>query len=298
MNRRAIVIARIQGGLGNQLFSYAAARRLALNNRVELVLDDASGFRRDFCYGRHYQLDHFNIRCRKATFFERLEPFSRARRKLLLALNKRRHFKTRSYIKQECIDYDSRILDVSVKGVVYLEGYWQSERYFKDVEDIIRDDLSIIPPRDSLNRSVAKRIRSGTSIGVHVRFFDSDQYQGVNNLPSDYYDRAVSKIEADFPDAHYFIFSDQPEAARDCIPLSDDKVTLVSHNVGDDNAYADLWLMTLCDHFIIANSTFSWWGAWLGDGPGKIVIAPGYEVREGVAWWGFDGLIPENWIKL
>lgn len=82
------------------------------------------------------------------------------------------------------------------------------------------------------------------------------------------------------------------------IPLPDARVTLVAHNQGDEHAYADLWLMTQCQHFIIANSTFSWWGAWLAAHPGKQVIAPGFEMRLGKMWWGFAGLLPAEWIKL
>jgi hypothetical protein len=100
------------------------------------------------------------------------------------------------------------------------------------------------------------------------------------------------------PGVHYFLFSDRPEAARALIPLSDDRVTAVAHNRGDDNAHADLWLMQQAQHFIIANSTFSWWGAWLGAGPRSVVIAPGFVVREGKTWWGFDGLLPARWLRL
>ena len=82
------------------------------------------------------------------------------------------------------------------------------------------------------------------------------------------------------------------------MPLPDGRVTLVAHNQGDEAAYADLWLMTQCQHFIIANSTFSWWGAWLASHVGKYVIAPGFEMREGKMWWGFDGLLPDEWIKV
>jgi hypothetical protein len=104
-------------------------------------------------------------------------------------------------------------------------------------------------------------------------------------------------MECHKPDAHYFVFSDQPAAARAFIPLPDDRITLVSHNQGQENAYADLWLMTQCKHFIIANSTFSWWGAWLTESPGKMVITPGFKIiGDGrVTSWGFEGLIPSSW---
>src|SRR5680860_1301943 len=119
------IVPRILGGLGNQPFSYAAARRLALVNNAELVIDNVSGFVRDHTYQRGYQLDHFSIPCRKATAFERLEPFSRARRYLKRRLSRRLPFEERGYIVQEGIEFDSRLLQVKPHGSVYLEGYWQ-----------------------------------------------------------------------------------------------------------------------------------------------------------------------------
>ena len=292
------IIIRIKGGLGNQLFSFAAARRMALVNNDQLLMDDVSGFARDHVYRRQYQLDHFSIRCRKATSAERLEPFSRARRYLMRRLNHRLPFEARSYFQQEGIDFDSRLLQVKPRGTVYLEGYWQSEAYFKDVEETIREDLQIIPPADPENLSMAARMRDCLAVAVHVRFFDAPIEAGFNNAPENYYTSAVAAMEAIAPDAHYFVFSDQPEAARASVALPDERVTCVCHNRGDENAYADLWLMTQCQHFIIANSTFSWWGAWLAARAGKQVIAPGFEMRQSKTSWGFEGLLPKEWIKL
>ncbi len=292
------LILHIFGGIGNQLFIYAAARRLALANHAELVLDNVSGFVRDHEYQRHYQLDHFNIPCRKATAAERLEPFSRLRRAFKRRWNKRLPFDQRSYLVQEGIDYDPRLLHFTPQDTVHLEGYWQSEDYFKDVEATIRQDLQIKPPTDADNLGMAVRIRNCVAVAVHVRFFDEPRTAGINNAPSDYYTRAVTEMEKRVSNAHYFIFSDRPEAARARIPLPDARVTLVAHNQGDAMAYADLWLMTQCQHFIIANSTFSWWGAWLADHPGKQIIAPGVEMRKDKMAWGFDGLLPEHWVKL
>lgn len=291
------IITRIIGGIGNQLFSYAAARRLALANNAELAIDHVSGFVRDYKYQRRYQLDHFSIPCRKANPWERMEPFSRYRRYVKLKLYKRLPFEKRGYIKQEFIDFDSRLLQIRAKRKVYLEGYWQSEKYFKDVEETIRADLRIIPPEDPRNQELAQSIQERTAVAVHARFFDAPGKDGLNNLSSEYYSRTVKKMESMLTGAHYFLFSDKPEAAREIIPLPDDRVTCIAHNKGDTNAYKDLWLMTKCKHFIIANSTFSWWGAWLAECPDKIVIAPSFEKRDGVAFWGIEGLIPEEWIK-
>jgi hypothetical protein len=294
---RSRVIPRIVGGLGNQLFIYAAARRLAHVSGAELVLDSVSGFQRD-AYGRSYVLDQFNIPTRKATALERLEPFSRARRYILRRWNKRLPFAQRKYIVQEGMDFDERLLHLRPHGTVRLEGYWQSEQYFRDVGPLLRKELAVKQPRDDANHVVSRQIRGCTAVAVHVRFFDEPGTEGLNNAPSGYYARAVHQMEQLVPGAHYFVFSDRPGEARRRLPLSDDRVTIVGHNDGDENAYADLWLMTQCDHFIIANSTFSWWGAWLSPNELKHVIAPGREIPQGKTAWGFRGLLPESWIQL
>ena len=294
----AKLVPRIFGGLGNQLFIYAAARRLMLVNNAELVLDDISGFAYDRAYCRHYQLDHFSISCRKATAMERLEPMQRVRRYIKRTWNKFLPFSHRTYLVQENVDFDSRLLSFKPRGTVYLEGYWQSEDYFKDVADTLRHDLQIKPLTDVANVAMAEHINSCTAVAVHIRFFDQPKTPCTNNAPDDYYSRAIAAMESLTPNAHYFIFSNQPEIARARIPLPDTRVTTIAHNQGDALAHADLWLMTQCQHFIIANSTFSWWGAWLASHAGKHVIAPGFEMRFGKMWWGFKGLLPSEWIKL
>ena len=292
------IISRIFGGLGNQLFCYAAARRLALVNNSELVLDDVSGFVRDHSFNRHYQLDHFSIPCRKATRAERLEPLSSVRRYINRKINRWRPFEVRNYIQQEGVDFDKRILAVNPLGTVYLEGYWQSEQYFNDVEPMIRADLCFISPKDKTNQSMAAHIRGCLAVAVHVRFFDTPLENGGNNTPEHYYERAIAKMEILLPDAHYFVFSDMPDSARARIPLPSERITMVTHNQGDESAYADLWLMTQCKHFIIANSTFSWWGAWLSTFRSKVIIAPNPKLMDKGSYWRTIGILPENWLHL
>ena len=203
----AKIVVRILGGLGNQLFCYAVARRLSLVNNAELVLDDRSSFAYDIDYKRKYQLDNFNIQSRKATASELFAPFSRVRRYLKRRWHQRQPFLKRGYILHEGVDFDNRMLQIKPVGTVYLEGYWQSEDYFNDVTDIIRQDLQIKPPVDSNNLIMATKIRECMSIAIHVRFFDEPQEPGINNAPGDYYIRALEMMESLFPMAHYFIFS-------------------------------------------------------------------------------------------
>ncbi|MGO9953182.1 MAG: alpha-1,2-fucosyltransferase [Dissulfurispiraceae bacterium] len=297
----AKVIARVKGGLGNQLFCYAAARRLALANNAELVIDDVTGFIRDRQYRREFQLDRFNIPARKASPLERMEPFERYRRGLAMLFARRMPFYQRGYVEQEGSDFDSRLLDFEVKGTVYLDGLWQSESYFKDFESTLRQDLRIIPPEDYDNRLMAEKIESCDAVAVHVRWFDKPDEAGPghksHNLQKEYYSRAIDAIRAKVSNPHFFLFSDYPEAARSLIPVSENMITPVTHN-GNEQAYADLWLMTLCKHFIIANSTFSWWGAWLGESESKIIITPKVLIIGNCCEWGFSGLIPSGWIVL
>lgn len=287
------VIVRVKGGIGNQLFCYAAARRLALVNDAELVIDDVTGFVRDHRYQRQYMLDHFSIPVRKATPAERLEPFERYRRGILKWLSRRKPFTERCYLEQEGMGLDERLLGLKVQGTIYLDGYWQSEDYFKDVKQTIREDLRIIPPSDSSNVQLAQKICASPAVALHVRWFDTSD----NNLSASYYRRALRFIEERVESPHYFLFSDAPNSAQAKIALPERSMTIVSHNKGDENAYADLWLMTQCRHFIIANSTFSWWGAWLGKSENKYVVAPDLNIA-GKTVRDFRAFIPKRWITL
>jgi hypothetical protein len=293
------VVVRIMGGLGNQLFCYAAARRLALVNNAELVIDNVTGFIRDSQYQRRYLLDRFNIPARIAEPAERLEPLERYRRGLIKWWSRRKPFAERRYIEQKGLDFEKRLLSFVVRRTVHIDGLWQSEDYFKDVEPIIRGDLRIEPPKDDLNRRVAEEIGSSIAVALHVRWFDAPNSPQKHNLSSGYYRRAVAVIEEQVEHPRYFLFSDEPEAAIHKLALPKDRLTVVSHNRGDENAWADLWLMSQCRHFITANSTFSWWGAWLGGGSDKIVITPHIvQDRIEATNWGFAGLIPDGWLKL
>ena len=291
------VVVRIKGGIGNQLFCYAAARRLAYVSNAELVLDHRSGFARDYTYKRKYMLDSFQISARKVRKFELMWPFERFWLKFLKFISRYKYFGNSSYIEQKGMNFDINLLHLNLLGNIYLDGYWQSEDYFKDIESIIRKDLIIKIPSDILNQSIAINISKFNSVAIHVRWFDDPGNIESHNVKIDYYNRSIKIIENKIENPQYFIFSDDPDAAKSKIELPENRYTIISHNKGDEHAYADLWLMSKCRYFITANSTFSWWAAWLSDFEDKLVITPELIV-EGKTAWGFIGLIPKEWIKV
>lgn len=290
-----MVIARVFGGVGNQLFIYAAARRLALKNGVPLKLDITSGFVRDD-YQRVYCLHHFNIKADIATTYESFESFlGRERRYIKREMAKLLPFEKRTFIQEQSLGFDPRLINLKVKETIYLEGYWQSEQYFKDIEDVLRQELTIIPPPGSETLDIAKRIKQTNSVSLHVRCYNEvPKDRRTQVLPLDYYQHAIQAMAQYISNPHFFCFSDSPEWVQEYLHTGF-PITFVVHNSlqGNEKAHEDLWLMSQCRHHIIANSTFSWWGAWLSMNAKTIVICPKF-----FDGWGHDGLIPENWHTL
>ena len=144
---------------------------------------------------------------------------------------------------------------------------------------------------------IVSKIKSTNSVAVHIRFFDYLN-NNSNNISKNYYIRAMQKIEETILNPQYFIFSNDIKAAKKMDIWKDKNIIFMTFNNSKNQDYIDMWLMSICKHFIIANSTFSWWAAWLSKSKDKIIYAPKKIIRYGAMWWGFDGLIPENWVKL
>lgn len=298
------LIVRLKGGLGNQLFCYATGRRLALKSGAELVLDGVTGFKYDYQYKRQFALGSFNISARMATARERLEPFGRVRRLLMRKASEHLPLDRRRYILQSGVEFDEALLSLKLQpGVTYFDGFGQSERYFADVEDAIRDDLRISPPRDVQNQFVSGKIQSVNAVALHVRWFDGDECPSDSNMSFTYYQDAIKMIKKKVADPHFFIFSDNTQRAAELLEpmMSGAQCSFVDHNLAVGDASADLWLMSLCRHFVIGNSTFAWWGAWLGERKGfSSVIAPALNIdpHHNVTAWGFRHLLPSRWLAI
>ena len=303
MSRKVVV--RLKGGLVNQLFCYAAARRLAWANEAELVLDAVTGFKYDHLYRRTYALGCFSIPARLATPAEQMEPFGRVRRLIARKLSERKPLAQRRYIQQVGVDFDPGIVTLRLQdGTTYFDAFGQSEHYFADIRPQLLQDLAMSAPEDRVNLEMVAQIESTESVALHVRWFDAGDEAHSSNMSLDYYVATIPRLLAKIPGAHFFVFSDRPgDAAALMEPLMAGRpFTLVAHNAETGNAEADFWLMRQCRHFIIGNSTFAWWAAWLGEQErrGTQVFAPARNVdpEHSMTAWGFPGLLPERWTVL
>lgn len=297
------LIVRIRGGLGNQLFCYAAARRVALKNGHELVIDHVSGFSRDVVYRRAYRLDGFSISARLATPAERYEPFERVRRGIAKYIERQRPFEKRRYIEQEFPGFDPRLLNLKLQeGTTVIDGLWQSARYFDDIEETLRGDLRILPPVDKKNLDAHAWIKQNQAVAVHVRWFSSpDAVTGAEaRVHKQYYRSALSILQQRIRQPRFAVFSDNPKAVAEILELPTDRTLLVDWNSDRGCELWDLWLMSYCQHFVLANSTFSWWGAWLGtQKKERLVLFPRCEPRDILGWgWDYEGQMPGDWIPV
>jgi hypothetical protein len=302
-----MIVVRLMGGLGNQMFQYATARRAAHANNTALKLDlgwfrnharDSSPYPlsswRRTTY-RRYELGCYNIvenfateqevaalvpkRCFDAYVPGRVRGILRSRNSC--------------YVGERTRSFEARVLRVG--DGVYLDGYWMSEKYFCDIADLLTREYTIRGASSPANEALAELIGSVNAVSLHVRRGDyvtnhvTNSYHGV--CPLDYYHLAASHIAHMMEKPHFFVFSDDPDWVRANLTLSAPTVYVEENDT--DTGYEDMRLMALCKHNIIANSTFSWWGAWLNRNPAKIVYAP--RKWFSAAQTDMESLLPPSW---
>jgi hypothetical protein len=298
-----MIIVRLSGGLGNQMFQYAAGRQLAhlLGSGLKL---DTSLFDTPAPGDtpRRFELGGYAISAGMATGEERRICRELGRIKvtpLFRLLQRCGRYPSRGgirYYRELGFRFDCRL--ETLPDNLCLEGFWQSEKYFSSIGDIIRQELTPLKELSGHNARLAERIAATNSVSLHIRRGDyvsnpaAMSYHGTCTL--EYYAGALELIARRVERPHLFVFSDDPAWAAENLKCAM-PTTFVDHNDAD-NGQDDLELMRRCRHNIIANSSFSWWGAWLNEHPGKTVIAPLRWFREP----GVDtrDLIPEGWLRL
>lgn len=291
-----MVITKILGGLGNQMFQYSAGRALALKLGVELKID-ISGFEGHEL--RDYYLNAFNIKEALATK-EETESIKRlTKKKTLLGklFGSKKQFSSVNIKEKPLFAFNEDFLKLGDN--VLLSGYWQNEKYFKDIGSTLREDFTLKHPLCEKSKEVEKNIENCSSVSIHIRRGDYVSNPKVNSqfglCTIDYYHRGIKYLEENVGgDLKFFIFSDDPQWAVDNLDLQYDS-TVVDHN-GADRCFEDLILMSNCKHNIIANSTFSWWAAWLNNNKDKIVVAPEAWFQDNK--YDTSDLVPKEWVRV
>lgn len=292
-----MIIVKLLGGLGNQMFQFAAGRAVAHRLNAELLLDVSAFTHYDL---RRYELDSWAIRARPATADELARAGVSHREPTLF----RRLMQAAGFglpmnrFQEASFAFDSRIL--SVKDPAYLDGYFQSARYFSDIAGLLREEFVLRAPADERNAAISRQIeQAGTSaVSLHIRRGDyvtnahTAQYHGICSL--DYYHQAVTHVAGRCHAPRFFVFSDDLDWVKDNLKI-DHEMVLVDAN-GPDRGAWDMALMMTCRHHIIANSSFSWWGGWLNPHPDKIIVAP-KQWFSGATHDTRD-LVPGDWVRL
>ncbi len=273
-----MIIIQLLGGLGNQMFQYAAAKALSLEKKQQLVIDTTAF--------DTYKLHQFGLN----TFATKLKFYnfiSKSRAKL------NKFFGNFTAYKEKQFNYNADFFDQKTT-TIYLEGYFQSELYFKKYENEIRADFEITAPLKEKTIALIHKMKHENAVSIHIRRGDYLQHDIHNTDKTEYYALATQYIETKISNPIYYLFSDDMSWVKDNF-----KTNFETHYVDFNDAatnYEDLKLMSSCKHNIIANSSFSWWSAWLNANPNKIVIAP-------QKWFNdksrdYSNVLPENWIKL
>jgi hypothetical protein len=277
------------------MFQYAAGLQLAHIRQTQLGLDISEYESNNKL--RNYRLNVFDIKHNNFT----LETFthhawrnSSVLRKLWVKILQRPQHINPLVYHEKHYNYDEKVLNLPDN--VYLAGYWQCERYFSKIEELIRKTFTIKVPLDGKNKLLAKQIREVEAVSIHVRRGDYVTNPAHPLCSTTYYNLALKKISTLLTNPHFFVFSDDMAWTQANIK-SAFPTTYVGHN-GSETDYEDLRLMSFCKHHIIANSSFSWWGAWLSTNSAKVVIAPNTWFGGSLSGWDTRDLLPSSWIRI
>lgn len=289
-----MVTTILSGGLGNQMFQYAAGRALSLGLNTEMSVDLYKLTKKSQAIHRDYQLDIFNMQA-QITQNSKVKFVVKSFLYLKNSFFGKKLFAVMNVFTEEGA-YDPRFENLGKNAVLF--GYFQNERYFEEFEKQIREDFTFRVALDDNNKELSVRIKQSESVSVHIR--RGDYVSGNTNqalLDMDYYSRAIKYICETKEKPSFFVFSDDVDWVKQNLNLGDYPCVYVDRNK-DEKSYIDMQLMSYCKYNIIANSSFSWWAAWLNSNPDKIVVAPAVWYKNQRPKDYAKGFIPAGWIIL
>ncbi len=281
-----MIIIQIQEGLGNQMFQYALGLHVSIKFSEPLYFD-LTDYRQQQL--RKFELNVFGIDNKEVNAATRFYYNG------LIKIINFTGIKYKNVFSEKSFAFDEKVFKTPYP--VYYNGFFQSYKYFDNISSEVRKRLSFIYPLDQANQLIVSQITTSNSISLHIRRGDYVFWEKFNSshvlCGLDYYEKGIEHIQQKTKNCRFFIFSDDPKWIRANMKFD---YVLIEGNVGE-NSWKDMYLMSLCKHHIIANSTFSWWGAWLNPSTDKIVIAPqkwfGNETNEEM-----KDLCPPEWIRM
>ncbi len=278
-----MTIVKINGGLGNQMFQYAIAKAVSMKTNQVFKLD-ISAYETYKLFD--YRLNIFNIDEKIAT--KKDIQYFKGQNNLLNKILLKLKLKKKIYNEKERTIYDNKVFD---KENIYLDGYWQNEKYFVDIRDEILRDFSLKKTTIVNVDNYLEKIHNTNSISIHVRRGDYSKHPEIGILDISYYEKAVEYISRRVENPIYYIFSNDIKWCQENFKFIENKIFINSTKTEIE----DMVLMKNCKHNIVANSSFSWWSAWLNENDNKIVIAP-------KKWMAINPnnykWIPSYWIEL
>jgi len=300
-----MIIVRLSGGLGNQMFQFAAAKKTALFHKVELKSDLAEYQINNL---RKYELGCFELSLPEASVKEIKKIIPSGKSVSWKSITNKLFFRSGSYkyIKQPHFLFQYYPEIETASSSTYLDGYWQSEKYFKDIDSQIRKDFTFKESLTGKNEILSKKILSENAVAIHVRRGDyaindtTKEFHGQCSVQ--YYQKSIDYILQKVEKPIFYVFSDEPEWAENNLKTITGSVKIVDYNK-HNKSFDDMQLMSLCKHNIIANSSFSWWAAWLNTNPDKIIIAPKNWFNPESKWFkqykiNTADILPDNWIRI
>ena len=294
-----MIISKIIGGLGNQMFQYSAGRALSLERKCELKLDISEFDSYELHNG--YELGIFNCKSTIATP-EEIVTLTGFQSKFAGQIRRRLGAVKRSHIVES--DFFFSPTFHQIQSPAYLEGYWQSYKYFQPYQQDILRELEFNAPLTDKNEQWAEKIEKSTSVSIHVRrgdYLTNPKFSKIHGFVGlEYYKASIAKMLTNFSGVRFFVFSDEINWVQAHLELPSGTF-FISHNTGI-NSYEDMRLMSKCRHNIIANSSFSWWGAYLNRNLDKVVVCPGNWLAKGSTVPDYDkfieSLFPSEWVVL
>lgn len=292
-----MIIVKLWGGMGNQMFQYAFGRCLAFKHATELKLDvsffDNQKAGKNGHVFRNYDLDIYNIYAKPATENE-IFSLSRWGKNELLnkGVNKILGYK-KSFIAEPHFHFSAAVYNSPDN--VYLSGYWQTEKYFAEIASLIRTDFTFKDEMNDKAKQLLNSIANTNSVCVNVRRGDFVTNNFHGSYGSDYFTKADAIIKENLSDRTYFVFSDEPDWCEQNLKF-DGETVFVSHEFAGIKFQDYLRLMSSCNHFIIPNSSFAWWAVWFNMNKNKIVVAPKLWFNDPTL--NTSDLTPSSWFRI